>query len=121
MTRKQMSRTGLSQGAALMALMAAGLVALPQAASAEVLWGRQTGLGKFETKKVTLNRTVTITAVTLENTNHFCIWSGAYPAMVMCGTGNDLVGTTLPADRGYFLIPEKPTENTPVYGQVTVE
>lgn len=106
--------------------LATSLIALPVVSYADdaVIWGRQSGLGKFTTKKVNLRANATITNVTYEGGgNGFCIWSGAPRAsVVVCwNKGNaSLNGYTLPANRGYFAIPAKRTANSPAYVQVTV-
>ena len=56
------------------------------AANGEVIWGRQTGLGKFMTKKVNLTQPATITQVTLTDASPgFCIKARVpYPENVVC-------------------------------------
>lgn len=108
------------------AALAAVLTAVPTlAADGEVLWGRQTALGDFETKKVDLSRVATITDVTMQwRPPKFCIKAGQpYPENVVCWDKDDpsLVGTTLPAGKRYFVVPEKRTNNSPAYVQITVE
>ncbi len=106
--------------------LAAGMMAFPVAAVADdaVIWGRQTGLGKFDTKKVNLTLPATVTSATYEGAGTgFCVWSGVpYPEVVVCWNTGDatLVGYVLPADQGYFAIPAKRTTTSPAYVQLTV-
>lgn len=108
-------------------VLSTALLLLPLAAEAasDEIWGRQSGLGKFTTEKVNIPRVATITRTHYDGAGDgFCIWSGVpYPAVVVCWRTGDpsLVGTTLPPDRGYFVIPDKRTVNSPAYATVGVE
>jgi hypothetical protein len=125
-TKRAGSKAG--KAVAVMALALAGsLLAIPQAAYADtaVIWGRQTAMGKFETKKVDLNAASTIASERYEGGGDgYCIWSGApRSTVVTCWRKGDpsLVGKTLPAGRGYYIVPAKRTTNSPAYAQVTVK
>jgi hypothetical protein len=112
-------------GVALLATSMVLVMPLSANAASEEIWGRQTGLGKFLTEKVNIPRMATIVDTHYEGAGDgFCIWSGVpYPALVVCwrSGGASLVGTTLPPDQGYFVIPDKRTVNSPAYATVRVE
>jgi len=99
----------------------AGMLAHP--ALADNIWGRQGGNSALETKKVDLETPKTIVSIWYQNTDNYCIWAGVpSPQVVLCGRGDDQVGTVLPAGRGYFLIPAlSPTNNMRVYVNVKIE
>lgn len=105
------------------AAIAFGVLALPQFAVAETIWGQQGGGRRFETTKVDLPAPRTITSISYESTHNYCIWSGVpWTALVICGQDQDLVGTVLPAGKGYYAIPQlKDNSNALVRVEVNVK
>ena len=93
-------------------------LAVPSAASAgtATIWGEQTPAGKLRIEKIDLPKQATITGYHLGPlVENFCIWAGTtYPNVIYCWTEGDPspVGRTLPAGKGYYAIPRKPSLNS---------
>ena len=100
----------LAGAAIVAAVLGAALPVVANASDVEI-WGRQTALGKFETKKVTLIKPGTITTVMANsNVEEYCIWSGFPPGKrVACFDVNSpkAIGFKLPPGIGYYVIPSK--------------